>query len=192
MEYPQNKTQLIRVFESQPNEIKSYFGQSPELIKNFSWDVSISYIFSRIEIVKRTSLYCGLVKIHWTQPALTRSLLDKEHITRARFKDLFRVIFDKQISPEILAKLSRAEAIRDKVAHGKSLTQAEARQCIADALGFANDYSYFMLETLGSSPFADLRGFKGRAEPLTKETTRWVLRGMGIPPVSRKEKEDII
>ena len=29
-------------------------------------------------------------------------------------------------------------------------------------------------------PFGDLRGFKGRGQPLERTTTRWVLKGMGM------------
>ena len=41
-----------------------------------------------------------------------------------------------------------------------------------------NDWVY---QAAGVRPFGDKRGFKGRAEALDKSTTRWILKGMGLP-----------
>lgn len=182
MKNPANYKQVIALFEAKPEDIRFCFGSFPDLVRDYEWDVSLSYVFSRIEAVKHMTLYCGLVKRHWTDAALTRELLNKDHMSRGRFRELFKIVFDQQIPDAIQAKLSAAERVRDKVAHGKSLEAAEARRALADAFAFAEEFSDFVQDIAGIRPFGHLRGFKGRGESLTKETTRWVLRGMGIPP----------
>jgi hypothetical protein len=110
-------------------------------------------------------------------------------MSRGRFKELFSIVFGKRIDKGILDKLSEAESVRDKVAHGKQLTQADARKCLADALDFAATFDQFVFDLAAFRPFGDLRGFRGRKEALSKKTTRWVLRGMGIPATDAKEPQ---
>jgi len=38
----------------------------------------------------------------------------------------------------------------------------------------------FVFQIAGFKPFGSLKGFKGRAEPLDKATTKWLLKGMKI------------
>lgn len=181
MNAPANYLQVLNHFNQLPNEVKNYFPSFQNLVEGYPWDVSVSYVFSRIEAVKHSTIYCGIVKIHWTDSTLTRELIDKDHMSRGRFRDLFKIVFGKQIKKELLQKLSEAEGIRDKIAHGKQWTDAQARKSLIDIFEFAVGFNEFVQASAGFKPFSDLRGFKGRKQPLPKETTRWVLLGMGIP-----------
>ena len=180
MPAPANYKQVLHQFQAAPEEVRNYFPSFAELVKSYSWDVSISYVFSRVEAVKHTTIYCGIVKLHWTDSVLTRELVDRDYMSRGRFRELFKTVFGKPIKKELLDKLSEAEAIRDKVVHGKKWTDAEARTALTDVFAFAIGFNEFVTAEAGFKPFGDLRGFKGRKEALSKETTRWVLRGMGI------------
>jgi hypothetical protein len=100
---------------------------------------------------------------------------------RGRFKDLFKVVFGRKIPDELTAKLEKGEAIRDKIAHGLVWKQIEAREGLVSVVEFATEFNEFVYHEAGFRPFGNLRGYKGRKQPLPKETTRWVLRGMGIP-----------
>jgi hypothetical protein len=181
MAKPANYKQVLNHFRATPKQVQDYFPSFPELVENYSWDVSISYVFSRVEAAKHSTIYCGIMKLHWTNSALTRELVDKDHMSRGRFRELFKTVFGKPIEKALLDKLSGAEAVRDKIAHGKNWTAAEARTALTDVFDFATGFNDFVQATTGFKPFGDLRGFKGRKESLSKETTRWVLRGMGIP-----------
>lgn len=152
-----------------------------ELVEGYPWDVSVSYVFSRVEGAKHSTIYCGIVKIHWTESTMTRDMIDKDHMSRGRFRDLFKTVFGKPIPNDLLKKLSEAEDIRDKIAHGKKWSDAQARKALKDIFDFATDFNTFVQEAAGFKPFGSLKGFKGRKESLPKETTHWVLRGMGIP-----------
>jgi hypothetical protein len=178
---PKNYKQVLTTFKAQPNNIREYFEDFPELVENFEWGVSISYVFSRIEIAKHRTLYGGLVKLHGTSAKKTSAALDKHQMKRKQFVELFSVIFGTAIEKATLEKLSEAEAIRDKVAHGKPLTDAQARKCLADALEFAAAFDEFVSKLpQGFSPFGNMQGFKGAKAALSDKTTYWVLKGMGI------------
>ncbi|MBU2783870.1 hypothetical protein HAP99_11925 [Acidithiobacillus caldus] len=175
-----NYKQVIKHFAAAPKEVQNYFPEFHELVQNYPFDVSISYVFSRVEAAKHMTIYCGIVKLHWTDSVLTREMVEKDHMSRGRFRDLFKTVFGKQIDERLLEKLSKAEAVRDKVAHGKEWTEAQARTALIDILDFATEFNKFVENEAGFKPFGDLRGFKGRKEALPKKTTEWVLRGMGI------------
>lgn len=181
MAAPANYKQVIAHFKRKPKEIQEYFPSFVDLVEGYSWDVSVSYVFSRTEAVKHAAIYCGIVKIHWTDSSLTRELVDRDHMSRGRFRDLFKTVYGKPIEPELLKKLAEAEGIRDKIAHGKQWTDGQARTALIDIFDFAEGFNEFTQNQAGFKPFGNLRGFKGRKESLSKETTRWVLKGMGIP-----------
>ena len=181
MNAPANYLQVLNHFNAMPQEVKDYFPSFINLVEGYSWDVSVSYVFSRVEAVKHATIYCGIVKLHWTDSALTRELIDKDHMSRGRFRDLFKIVFGKPITKNLADKLSEAESIRDKIAHGKKWNDAQARKSLIDIFEFAGGFNTFVNESAGFKPFSDLRGFKGRKQPLPKTTTRWVLLGMGIP-----------
>ena len=172
---------VIRRYEEAPQPIQDYFPNFVELVKGYDWEVSISYVFSRVELAKRSTIYCGIVKLHWCDAELTRKLVNEDHMSRGRFLDLFKVVFGCRLPKNVAAKLESGEQVRDKVAHGIKLGEAEARQGLVDVIDFAQEFGDFVDGKAGFHPFGDLRGFKGRAESLTKATTRWVLKGMSIP-----------
>lgn len=176
-----NYKQVIARFDRLPDDIRSWIEIVPELVESYIWEVAIAFVFTRIEAIHHETLYRGLVKRHRTHASLTRDLLDRDHMTRRRFRELFKTVFDVPIPHALDEHLSDAEAIRNRVVHGKSLTGAQARGCLMSAFEFLEGLNDFVYVTAGFRPCADGRGFKGRVESLNKETSRWVLRGMGIP-----------
>lgn len=177
----QNYIQVIRHYEAAPEQVRNYFPSLAELVEKYNWEVPISYAFSQLERAKRSTIYCGVVKLHWCESTLTRKLVDEDHLSRGRFKELFKVVFGKPVPKLLVEKLEKAEAIRDKISHGMPWQPAEAREGLVNLIDFATEFNEFVAAKADFRPFGDLRGFKGRKESLTKQTTRWVLRGMGIP-----------
>ena len=171
---------VISHFNAAPNDVKEYFPDFVELVEKYPWEVSVSYFFSRVEQAKHMTIYCGVVKKHWCDSALTKQMVNEEHMSRGRFKELFKTVFGKNISKPILEKLELGESMRDKIAHGKAWTQKEVREGLVNSIDFAIEFNDFVQATAGFRPFGNLKGFKGRAESLPKSTTRWVLQGMGI------------
>ena len=84
------------------------------------------------------------------------------------------------VKTTLSTKLSRAEKVRDRVIHGKQVDDNEKREAVLDILEFAEGFNVYVSSLAGFKPFGSLRGFKGRATPLDKSTTRWILKGMGF------------
>ncbi len=172
---------VLQHYEAAPERIRSYFPDFAELVTRHNWEVSISYVFSRIERAKRMTIYCGIMKLHWCESSLTWKLVSKDHLSRRRFRELFEIVFGQKIPNHLIEKLEKGERVRDKIAHGMTWTPAEAREGLTNVIDFTAEFNEFVAEHAGFRPFGDLRGYKGRKEPLTQDTTKWVLRGMGIP-----------
>ena len=178
---PKNYKGVIEHFDTSPDEVKWYFGDFRSLVTDYRWEASISAVFPRVERAKRMTLYCGIVKLHWCEASVTRALVDREHLSRSRFIELFATIFGKPIPKRLVKQLGEAEAIRDRVVHGsRNWTEADARRCLTDVIDFAVGFNDFVDKQAGFRPFGPLRGFKGRRTPLPKTTTNWVLKGMGF------------
>jgi hypothetical protein len=171
---------VIAEFDRLPKEIRDYFPEFTDLVETYPWEVSVNYMFSKIEQAKHMTIYCGIVKKHWCESTLTRKMVNEEYMSRGRFKELFKTVFGRKISKSVLEKLEVGESIRDKIAHGKNWSEKEAREGLMSTMAFAKEFNEFVFHLGGFKPFGKLKGFKGRAESLPKETTRWVLLGMGI------------
>jgi hypothetical protein len=171
---------VITHFETLPEEVQDYFPEFTDLVETYPWEVSVNYMFSKIEQAKHMTIYCGIVKKHWCEATLTRKMVNEEYMSRNRFKELFRTVFGRNIPKTILENLKVGESMRDKIAHGKYWTEKEVREGLVSAMTFAKEFNELVSHLGGFKPFGNLKGFKGRAESLPKETTRWVLLGMGI------------
>lgn len=180
MATPASWKSVVAHYNKAPPEVQSYFDAIPGLVKDYSWEVCLSYQFGRVELAHNMTLYCGVVKLHKVESTLARKAVEAHHITREHFKELFETIFDKRLRPGITKKLDDASKARDKVLHGKSTTPAELRKAVVDVLDYASDFNSFVDKNAGFMPFGPLKGFKGRAKPLEKSTSRWVLRGVGF------------
>lgn len=182
MSVPSTYKGVISRFKKAPPEIRKNFPSFINLIKSHDdWNVSVSYIFTRVEYIKHLTIYRGIVKLHRGEANFTWKVVDSEHMSRKRFIDLFEIVFGKPIKKSLLEKLQSAEKLRDKVVHGKSCDGQEIRKALVDIIEFAEGFNEFVYSLAGFLPFTDdMRGFKGRTKPLEKSTTRWVLKGMGF------------
>lgn len=179
MSNPKYYIQLLKIFDLLTEEIKSYFECLPDLIKDsYPYDVSLAYMFSRVERAHRRTLYCGIVKKYSANSELTDEVTRKLFISREEFQVLFKNVFGKEIDKGILNILQKAEKVRDKGMHGKDPSDSEIRNAINELLTYSNEFNDFVHKLSGFKPFGSLRGFKGRAENMDKETTRLILKGL--------------
>jgi hypothetical protein len=174
---------VIKRFEALKPELTAYFSHFPKLAEEFPWDVSLAYLFARVELANNMAIYCGAVRLHKANGELTRTAVQNHHMTRPGFRDLFKTIHGKPIPDAVIENLTAAEKIRDKALHGKATTAEEHRTAICEVFEYAEQFNDFVHTTSGFRPFDDLRGFKGRAVGLDKSTTRWLLKGMGFTSV---------
>lgn len=171
---------VLNSYKEAPVQVQKFFAHLPKLLADLPLDVSLSYVFSQVELAQNLTLYCGIVKLHRADGTLARTAIDIHHMTRGDFKQKFQAVFDKGIPDKIGKTLETAEAIRDRVMHGKSTTEKEKRQALVDVLEYAREFNELVASLASFRPFGELRGFKGRTKPLDKSTTRWLLKGMGF------------
>lgn len=171
---------LVSRYSSCSNEVRDYFRHFPSLAKDYPWDVSISYMFGLVELAQNMTLYCGVVKLHRVNVTMARTAINNHHITRDGFKILYKSIFGKALKSSVSKKIAEAEKIRDKILHGKSVSEADKRKAVIDVLEYAEAFNSELNAVANLTPFGSLKGFKGRATSLDKSTSRWVLKGIGF------------
>jgi hypothetical protein len=180
MPYPSYKA-LLTHYKSKPAELRAFFPDTPTLLQSdLQWEVIIAYQFIRIETGLNRVLYGGVVKLHSADSQTTEQKLSKLHITRDSFLDLFKNIYGSALPQAITQKIKAAEILRDKSVHGKGIDQANARQAIGDTLDYVEALDAHVFTIAKFHPFGDMRGFKGAKLPVPKQTTYWLLKGMGI------------
>jgi hypothetical protein len=171
---------VIRRLKSSSPGIQRYFEELPRLLANFPLDVSLAYVFLRIERAQNRSLYCGVLKLHRAHAEVAERAVNAQHLTRDGFATLYANVFDREMGSATASKIKGAEKIRDRVVHGKSVKDADLRHALLEAIEYAEALNAELKALAGFEPFGDLRGFKGRRAPLEKATTRWLLKGLGF------------
>lgn len=168
-------------FTNIPEEIQSYFDPTVELIENYDWEVSLAFMFTRVEKAMNMMLYCGARKIHKAHSGTAYTFVDKHHMTRKEFKRLFKNVFGVDIPAATNDLLAEAEKVRNKIIHGKSASPADQRKAIIRLLDYAEAMNTLVHDKARFRPFTPtLRGFTGQTQPLDQSTTSWLMRGLGF------------
>lgn len=175
-----NTKGIVNKYNALPDEIKKYLEHFPKLAQEFPWDVSISYLFARVELAQHMTLYCGVVKRHRVNGELAANAVNNHHMTREGFKNLYKTIFGRPLKKNVSDKIAEAEDIRDRILHGKKVSEMDKRKAVVDILEYTKAFNAALDDIAGFKPFGSLQGFKGRAKPLDKSTSRWILKGIGL------------
>lgn len=160
--------------------IQSHFESLPSLVTHYVYDVAIAYSFLKLEKAYNRTLYGGVRKVRKVHSEVAQSILDKQHITRDGFLELYKNTFDRELPDALRGNLSYAEKTRDRIIHGKEVDDARARRALTDVLDFAGGMESELLSAFGFSPFSDMRGLTGKAKSLDKSTSRLVMKGLGF------------
>ena len=65
MSVPKSYLGILKLYESQPQEVQTYFCHLSALIgADMPYDVALAYLFSRVERAHRRTLYCGITKLY--------------------------------------------------------------------------------------------------------------------------------
>lgn len=171
---------IVNIYNKCPKEVRDYFAHLPSLAENYPWDVCISYMFSLVEMAQNNILYCGMVKLHKVNGQLARIAVDGHPLYRDDFKKFYKAIFDRKPKQATFAKFEEAAEIRDKILHGKKVSEKDKRKAVVDILKLSELLNNDISQLAGFKPFGNLRGYKGAGKPLDKSTSRWVLKGIGF------------
>jgi hypothetical protein len=176
-----NWKQVRTRYEALPDEIRGYLDEYPKLLENFSWKVTVGYVFTQVEIAHRVALYCGVVKLHRVDADLAWTAVDSWDMKRKEFAKLFEEVYGTKLENDLEKLLREAEAVRDRNIHGKTVLEPDQRLCQVRVLDYLEGFRDLVRSANVASPFDDLRGFKGAGQPLEARTSRLVLRGLGFP-----------
>ena len=180
MSAPRSWRGVVKAFNALPEGIRKYFPHVPKLVEEFPLDVCLAYQFLRVEMAHTMAMYCGIVKLHRADPPLTWHAVEEHHMSRSGFQELYKTVYGSAVTKPIRELIEEAEGVRDRIMHGKTVTEAAKRQAVVDVLKYAKAMNDRTDKLGGLRPFGDLRGFKGRAKALDKSTSRWILRGIGL------------
>ena len=181
------KPRLKQAYNECSQEVQEYFGHIPKLLDEFPIEVCLAYVFSRLELGQNMALYCGAVKIYRVDSELARKAVDKQHMTREKFVEFYEIIFKIPLPNTARKDLEKAEKTRDSIMHGKMAAGDDIRKAIACVLKYAEEVNKELHEKHQLKPFGDLRGFAGRLKKLDRQTSLFVLEGMGFLSLNRKK-----
>ena len=165
-----------------PDDVKWFFEPLEELlIKRFPWEVSLSYAFSRVEKAHIMTLYCGVVKLHRVESELAKKAVDNFENRHEEFRNLYQNIFGSAINAALINTLDRARRVRNRALHGHDPSSRDFRKAITAIIEYAAGFNQQCHEIAGFRPFGRLQGFKGAGKSLDNSTSRWLLKGIGLP-----------
>ncbi len=174
-----NYKALVRFYNGRPSDVKVFFEHLPKLVSDgLPYEIAIAYSFLKIEQAQNRALYGGVVKVHRGNAEFVGRLMNHQHLTRDGFKTIYKNVFGQPLKDATATKLKEAEKARDKVIHGKNVSEDELREAIADILEYAEAFNSEVSAVAGFKPLGDMRGFKGRADSLDNRTTKWLMRGL--------------
>ena len=161
----------------------SYFSEFETLVCEHEFlRAALAFGFHLVEMAHHRLLYGDLCRLHGAHTELARKTIDSQFMTRNMFRDLYHAVFSQKFPVTLETKIKKAEAIRDKMIHGKNVTDAKTWKAIFDLIGYARGLNEQILEISDFQPFADMRGVTSRRRGalFNKETTRWMLKGMSF------------
>jgi len=167
-------------YEASPQTVRDYFSNFESLIDDYEYQVVVAYCFFRLEAAYNRTLYGGVRKLHKADQQLAKSVIDKQHLTRDGFLDLYANVFGKALPTLTAAKIKFAEGVRDRVVHGKNITDADARKCLTDLIVFSCELEQHVQSIASFSPFGTMKGLLGAGKSLDARTTRWLMKGLGF------------
>ena len=178
---PGNWVGVVTRINASSDEVKGFFDPVTELIENYRWEVSIGYMFTRVEQAHNHLLRGAAVKIHGVNGQTANRFVDRQHMTRKEFSHLYKNVVGVQVPARAAKFLSDAEKIRDRVVHGKSVSERDQRTAIIYIVEYAEEINSELQEKANFSPFkADQRGYAGRRVTLPDATSAWVMKGLGF------------
>ena len=180
MTAPASYKEVIKRYGECPDTISAYFNNFQKLVEDFQYEVAVAYCFLKLEQAYNRTLYGGSRKMRKVHPDIARSVLDKQHLTREGFLELYKNIYDKALPCQVVEQIKSAEKIRDRIIHGKKVEHKDARKCLVDILDFSTELEAEVRNIACFSPFGDMRGLTGRSQSLDKSTSRWVMKGLGF------------
>lgn len=178
---PKSYKGLRIAFENLDDDVKGYLVKlGPLLNDGKNYEIALAYCFMKLEEGHHRALKCGLVRLHDCASEKVDSELEKQHFTAEKYASVFKNVFSSAIPSSAADSLSKAQAIRNKLIHGKKTTDPSRRDAMYYALQYMNDLGEFVRSKTEKNPYGDLRGLAGKKKLLPPKSTIWMLKGFGL------------
>ena len=181
IDVPKSRPGVRNRFLEAPEEIQWYFEPAAELIDGYPWEVPLAYLFARLERAHIMTLYCGVVKLHRVDSELAAGAVDRFENRQQDFRALFENVLGRKFPRSLINKLKDAQTVRNRVLHGKSVEESGFRKAVIAIIEYAEEFNQTCFDLGGFRPVGRLQGFKGAGVSMDKATSRWVLKGIGLP-----------
>ena len=181
MNVPRSRPGVRNRFFETPEDIQWYFEPAGKLIADYPWEVSLAFLFARLERAHIMTLYCGVVKLHRVDSNLAAKAVDRFENRQEEFRVLFANVFGGKFPRSLIDKLKDGQTVRNRVLHGKQVEDKDFRKAIVAIIEYAEEFNQTCFDLGGFRPIGKLQGFKGAGASMDKSTSRWVLKGIGLP-----------
>jgi hypothetical protein len=167
-------------YAAKPRYLREFFWDMPDLIDQASkFQIALAYTFLRTELAQNRTLYGGALRLYRAHSEVAQGMIDAQHLTRSHFKELYKNTFGRNIPAAVEASFGAAQAVRNRIIHGKGVDPPLIRNALADILDYASGLDAEVFAIANFHPFGDMRGIRGRQVSLDKKTTQWLLKGLG-------------
>ncbi|MFN4039717.1 MAG: hypothetical protein ACK4IB_10300 [Erythrobacter sp.] len=177
------KSQALASFSKLDEKAQLYFDVLPELINNVTRpEPALAYSFQKIEMAQRNALYVLLMREYRTNGDLAQHAVNKIDITRSNFPQLYKSISGKNLNKELREIIKPAEAIRDRITHGRKCQSSDVFKAIKLCLDYAYSMNEEFSKSVGFKPFGPqtgATGMKGKPQH-DKKVTKAILQGLGF------------
>jgi len=176
-----SKVALQKQFEDLPDQTKIYLKGLEHLLSSpATFAVALAYLFMKLEEGNHRALKCGLIRIHRCNSSKVDEALEKQHFTRTYFRAVFKNVFGKEVDAKVLEYLAVAEGTRDRLIHGKGVSDPELRKAIANSLLYIVGLGAQVEITTKKNPFGNLSGLAGKTLLMESVPSYWLLKGLGF------------
>lgn len=175
------KQHVIDVFNASSKRTQEYFRHVPNLIEQFVPEVAVGYVFDRTAAAHNGVIVAGLVVKHKAHRDVAREIAVFQECAWEEFHYEYQTVFGNVIPEAISQQYIYANEKRRALLAGKRVSSKDQCEVIEVILQYADTLDEFVAKNSRLHPFSDLSKAKPRGNALDKESTRWVLKGMGFP-----------
>jgi len=181
MSIPKTINGLRKSYEALESEVKSYLSKLEPLLSDaLNYEIALAYCFMKLEEGHHRALKCGLIRMHDCNAKKVDQQLQRQHFRSGTYETVFKNIFGASIPADAKQNHKKAQEIRNKLIHGKSVGAPALRAAIYHALEYMRIVGDFVKKKTGKNPYGDMRGLAGKKKLLPEKSTIWMLKGFGL------------
>lgn len=175
------KQGVIDAFNASSARTKEYYAIVPGLIEHHKPDVALAYVFDRAAAAHNATIVAGLVVKHRAHRDVAREIASFQECAWDEFHYEYQTVFGSVIPESVSAIYGEANEVRRHFLSGKRVSSKDLCATVSQMLKYSDELDAFVYSDARIHPFSDLSKTKSRGAALDKNSTRWVLKGMGFP-----------